>query len=114
MGIAICRGGFKTELILMRHAHTAANETHIFCGKLDPPLSPQGEAKAGCAAQALNGPFSRVLISPALRARQTARIVCPDAQPQILPALREINFGEFEGLTVDEIAVVEGRGTGIA
>ena len=90
-------------MILMRHGETAANEAHIFCGRLDPPLSPQGEAQTRRTAQMLSGPFDRVLASPALRARQTAQIVCPNMQPEILPALREIDFGEFEGFTADEL-----------
>jgi len=87
----------------MRHGQTAANEAHIFCGRLDPPLSPRGEAQVRRAAQALQGPFDRVLISPALRTRQTAKIVCPDVEPEVLPELRELDFGDFEGLTADEI-----------
>lgn len=94
----------STELILMRHGHTAANETRIFCGRLDPPLSPQGEAEGRRTARVLGTGFNRVLASDTLRVRQTAHIVCPDLQPEILPALREIDFGDFEGLTADEIA----------
>lgn len=88
----------------MRHGHTAANEAHIFCGRLDPPLSPQGEAEALRTARSLGAGFSRVLSSGALRARKTAGIICPDVEPEITPALREIDFGDFEGLNADEIA----------
>jgi len=87
----------------MRHGQTAANEAHIFCGRLDPPLSLQGEEQVRRAAQVLSGPFDRVLVSPALRTRQTAQIVCPDSPLEILPELCEVDFGEFEGLTADEI-----------
>ena len=90
-------------MILMRHGQTAANEAHILCGRLDPPLSPQGEAKAREAALSVGADFDRVLVSGALRARQTARIVCPGLQPEVMPALREIDFGDFEGLAADEI-----------
>jgi|AGTN01.1.fsa_nt_gi Fructose-2,6-bisphosphatase len=87
----------------MRHGQTAANEANIFCGRLDPPLSPQGEAEARFTAQALGADFNRVLVSAALRAQQTARIVCPDMRPETLPALREIGFGDFDGLTAAQI-----------
>ena len=92
-----------TELILLRHGQTAANETHIFCGRLDPPLSPQGEEAVRNTAQVLSADFDRVLTSDALRATQTAQLVCPDAKPEMLTALREIDFGDFEGLGADEI-----------
>lgn len=76
------------------------------------------------AAEELGGDFTRVLVSPALRARQTARFAysgpqvevlpalrasqtarfaCSGVQAEVLPALREANFGAFEGLTADEI-----------
>ncbi len=88
----------------MRHGHTGANEAHTFCGRLDPPLSPQGEAAARDAAKAAGGEFTRVFASGALRARQTAQIVCPKMQAEVLPGLREIDFGRFEGLDADQIA----------
>lgn len=87
----------------MRHGQTAANESRIFCGRLNPPLSPQGEAGVRAAAQALGASFDQVLISNMLRAQQTARIVCPEVQLEVAGALREIDFGDFEGLTAEQI-----------
>lgn len=81
-----------------------ANEAHIYCGRLDPPLSPQGEAEVRLTALSLGYEFDRVVVSESLRARQTASIICPGIKPEIVSALNEISFGDFEGLNADEIA----------
>ncbi len=96
------REEISTELILLRHGETASNAAHVYCGRLNPPLTPTGEAQARLTRERLEGEFGRVLTSPALRARQTAELICPGT-PQVLPELREVDFGAFEGLTADEI-----------
>jgi broad specificity phosphatase PhoE len=46
--------------------------------------------------------FVRVYSSPLLRARRTAELA-GFANPEITPLLREYDYGEFEGLTNDQI-----------
>jgi alpha-ribazole phosphatase len=93
-----------TELILVRHGATGFNLSGRYCGRLDPPLAEAGRAAARETAQQLAGFLpERVYCSPALRARETAAIIAPDAPAIELPSLRELDFGAFEGLAADEI-----------
>ena len=87
----------------MRHGHTALSEAHVFYGRLDPPLSLQGEAEACRTALSLGEGFDCVMVSGAKRALQTAEIVCPGLQTKVMPELREVDFGDFEGLKAEEI-----------
>jgi broad specificity phosphatase PhoE len=93
-----------TELILVRHGATELNLSGRYCGRLDPPLAEAGRAAVQETARQLAGfQPERVYCSPALRARETAAIIAPEMPAIELPALREMDFGAFEGLTADEI-----------
>ena len=87
----------------MRHGRTAATKARIYCGISDPPLSDdtRGEIEETAARLPV---FSHVYASDLVRARQTARIAAPDMDVRLRPALREIDFGAFDGLLADEIA----------
>jgi alpha-ribazole phosphatase/probable phosphoglycerate mutase len=90
------------RMILLRHAATGA--VGRCYGELDLPLSDEGRAQA---ARVRIEPVDTVYTSPRQRALETARIVKPDLAPVVEPALREIDFGRFEGLTYDEAAALE-------
>lgn len=94
-----------TELILLRHGKTAHNEKRVYCGSGDPPLSARGIAETKRSAKLLK-PFAPhgIYVSDKRRAVQTAHIVAPRGPFVTQSALREINFGAFEGLNADEIA----------
>jgi probable phosphoglycerate mutase len=66
-------------------------------------LTPAGEAAARALAPVLAAhAFSLVLVSPATRARETARLAgFPDAE--VDPDLAEWDYGDVEGLTTAEI-----------
>lgn len=90
------------ELYLIRHAQTTFNEQGRYAGKTDVPLSKQGEKDAQ-----MTGGFpavDRVFVSPMLRARQTAAILFPNADQEVIDGLREMDFGVFEGRTANEMA----------
>lgn len=93
-----------TELIMVRHGETRANLDGKYCGRLDPPLSETGINSVNKTARTLAA-FrpARIYSSEALRARQTAAIIEPNGTVVCLQALREMNFGEFEGLNANEI-----------
>jgi broad specificity phosphatase PhoE len=87
------------RLVLVRHEHTAMAGT--FCGHSDPPLSAQGKAQLKEVIQRLRMySFQCVYSSDLCRAAQTARHI---ARARHVPLylrsdLREIAFGEWEGL----------------
>ena len=81
------------KLWLIRHGRTRLSEEGRYQGALDEGLSSAGRAELKKA------PFcpQRVYVSPALRARETAAILFPRARQIEVPALREMDFGAFEG-----------------
>ncbi len=88
--------------LLIRHGKTKGNSERRYIGRTDEPLNCEGREEA----EKVGSDVSRkqVYVSPLLRARQTASILFPNAEQQILPGLRETDFGDFEGRTADEMA----------
>lgn len=96
---------FKT-VVFVRHGetplHVGANR---FCGDLDPELTPRGREQAALARETLYAMMPEVdaaWTSPRRRARQTAAIILPHAQWQVIDDLRELSFGQWEGLSKEE------------
>lgn len=81
------------RLRLIRHGLTALGELGKYQGRLDAGLSEGGRARLRQAEQSPR----QVYVSPALRARETAAILFPDALQLVVPDLREMDFGAFEG-----------------
>lgn len=90
------------ELLLLRHGQTAGNLERRYVGRTDEPLSPAGRAAA--AALGADDELGLVYVSPLARARETAGILFPNARQIALADLREMDFGEFEYRTADEMA----------
>lgn len=94
------------RVIMVRHAATAWNEAGRYQGRADPPLSAAGQASAETVGQSLAGtPVSLVVASPLRRASETAQAIARrHAIPvQHDPALVEIDYGAWEGLTQPEV-----------
>jgi broad specificity phosphatase PhoE len=100
------------ELIyLARHGMTQPNAEKRLIGSSNPPLNETGFAQA----HALSDTFSRlnpekVYCSPRLRTMQTAMRALPDGAVSILEDLREVDFGEWENLTEEEIMKRDPKG----
>lgn len=96
-----------TRVFLVRHGQTEWNATRRFQGHHDVPLSAAGVRQAERLALRLAGePLSAVYTSDLLRAFETARVIASrHAGIAALPLkeLREIDMGEWEGKTFDEI-----------
>jgi alpha-ribazole phosphatase len=93
-------------IYLLRHGEVVRAETRRFIGHLDVPLSPDGEAQCAAQARRLAGLRIDALYSSDLaRARRSGEIIgAPHGlTPEVLPALREMAMGRWEGLTVEEI-----------
>ena len=80
-------------IYLLRHGETIYNAEKRYQGQRDIPLSTKGRAVL-CPG---GHPPARVYVSPMTRARQTAAVLFPQAQQIIVPGLREMDFGTFEG-----------------
>ena len=89
------------EVELIRHGLTAGNIAGRYIGRTDEPLSTEG-----IAAIRKKGEFpdiSRVYISSMQRARETAALLFPCADLIICDDLREMDFGDFEGKSAQEM-----------
>lgn len=99
------------RLFLVRHAETDWNRDRRYQGWTDTPLSKAGRAQADAVARALSEPLlAAVYSSPLQRARDTAAaIALPHTVPvQVDEAFKEMRFGRWEGLTLDEARALDG------
>lgn len=100
-------------MYLIRHGATANNvaDPPVLQGcNVDAPLSPEGEAQANAVAQWLSHrAVGSVYASPLIRAQATAaRIALPHHLPvQVVPLLREVDVGHWEGRSWVHIAQEE-------
>ena len=92
------------KLHLIRHGLTTGNLEGRYIGHTDLPLCPQGVARLLQLQQNASYPLvERVYSSPLLRCRQTAKLLYPDYNPEIVDDLIECNFGAFEGKTLEQL-----------
>lgn len=86
-------------IVLLRHGETAYNEQRRYQGATDMPLSERGRAKL----RADDNAPDEVIVTPLCRTKQTAAILFPNAKQIVCDDLREMDFGDFEGRTYDEM-----------
>ena len=96
----------KTTVLLIRHGETEWNKLGKFQGCTDIPLANEGIEQAKLLRDRLNGDFDYIYASPLMRAFETAKILAAKGgkEVNIVSEIREINFGEWEGLTIKGIA----------
>jgi alpha-ribazole phosphatase len=95
-----------SRLILVRHCEPQEDARGLCYGRLDIGLSDAGREHAQRLAEALaRHEWDAVYSSPRLRARETAVAVNRDVV--IDDDLREIDFGDLEGRSYDEIAATD-------
>lgn len=94
------------RIVLVRHGETVGESSIRYYGATDVPLSELGRRQARAARLALPGDaWGLVFSSPLARAWESARIVHPRSPVRLLDDLREIDFGDWEGLSAEEIRV---------
>ena len=93
------------RLTLVRHGETAGQSSIRYHGRTDVPLSALGRAQMARVRQALAAEaFAQVYSSTLSRAVEAATIVTGPHPVTRVQGFDEIDFGEWEGLTLDEIA----------
>ena len=96
----------ELRLLAIRHGATAWSRERRYAGSMDISLSPEGRRQCAALAQALGAlPLAAIYASPLARARESA---APIAAAQgidvtLEPDFREMSFGDWEGLTRDEV-----------
>jgi alpha-ribazole phosphatase len=89
-------------IVLCRHGVTETNIAGRFLSRTDVPLSPLGIAQCRHLQIELEAfDFERCLVSPMRRCLETREIVAPQPPFEIEAALREIDFGTWEGETLE-------------
>lgn len=89
------------RILLLRHAAVPGSREGRYWGRTDLSLSHEGIGDARRTGSRED--IHKVYTSPLQRARETARLFFPDARQIIVPGLSEMDFGEFEGKTADEM-----------
>jgi len=97
--------GRVLTVLLTRHGHTDRSEPEQYLGqRVVAQLSERGRADAERLADRLEGvAIDRIISSPLGRAVDTANIVAGDVAVETDGRLAELDYGAWEGLTVEEI-----------
>ncbi len=97
------------KIILIRHGETKANSNKQYQGHMDFPLNENGLGQAKALSDVLGERYKieTIYCSPLIRAKQTANAIANtlNLEPIVLDELKEIDFGKWDGLTYDEIAL---------
>ena len=94
------------KLVLIRHGETESNRTRRFAGWSDEHLSEEGRKGVVRLARSLALRGGRLYTSPVRRAVETAEILAAELSLPVhtVHDLREIELGEWTGLTESEVA----------
>lgn len=86
-------------LLLIRHATTAANEAGLWIGQMESEISEKGRIEIENLKKLVNKwSIDKAFVSPSRRALETAQNLLEErVSLEAVEALREINFGVFEG-----------------
>lgn len=93
-------------IYLVRHGETLANRQGILQGWSNNPLDDTGEKQASAlVTRASRVPLSAIYTSDLIRTQQTAAPLAEarGITPVVLPGLREVSFGKWDGHHLGEI-----------
>ncbi|MBE6585591.1 MAG: histidine phosphatase family protein [Ruminococcaceae bacterium] len=98
------------KLYIVRHGQSEWNAKHLVCGSTDAPLTEKGRAQAAETAEVIaqihaEQPIDLIIASPLQRALDTGRAIqaaCGDIPLIIDDRIKEIDFGESEGLSTKD------------
>ncbi|MGM0125175.1 hypothetical protein IGI37_002573 [Enterococcus sp. AZ194] len=91
-----------------RHGETQWNKDGLVCGRADIPLTEKGYQQAealGKKVKTLSTPITKIIHSPLIRAKETARAVSEANQISMIEDARlaEFDFGIYDGRPVANI-----------
>ena len=96
-----------TKIYLIRHGETEGADTRRYKGHIDVPLSENGISQVQRLSEHLsrNAELSAVYTSDLSRASRSAEIIAApfNITPIVIRELKERNFGDWEGMSFDEI-----------
>lgn len=87
----------KFTVYFVRHGLTTSNERGLLCGSTDALVSERGRAELKELKRLYSYPeVDRLYASPAIRCRETAAILYPGVEPELVENFWEFRFGEME------------------
>ena len=94
-----------TNIYLLRHGLTEANEKKLYCGKTDLPLSENGVKEIEALKNQNIYPEKPVLFftSGLIRTHETIKIIYGDVKSIAEPLIQEYNFGQFEMKSYEQL-----------
>ena len=96
-----------TTILMVRHGESEANRNKVFAGNLDADLQHRGEKQAEKTAEFIEKTYKvdKIYASDLKRAFKTGKAIADRLAMDIFPdcRLREINAGEWEGETFDDL-----------
>lgn len=93
------------KIYLIRNGLTTGTIEGRYIGHTDESLCEEGRKQIiDLATTGYFPEVEAVISSPFKRCTETAKLIYPDKTPIILDELKECNFGEFEGMTADELS----------
>lgn len=107
--------GDVTRFVLLRHGQTQMSVDKQYSGHTDVELTKHGQKQALAAAQALANrgiAFDAIVVSPLKRCQQTAQAAAQAlgiAEIETIDDLIELDFGEWEGESFDDVDKHDGR-----
>ncbi len=91
-------------LYLIRHGITQGNLDGKYIGQTNLSLCPEGRRQIEkLAASDIYPEVGKVYSSPLARCLETAEIIYPEHTLMVVDKLSEMNFGDFEGKTQDQL-----------
>lgn len=96
-----------SELMLIRHGRTAWNDDGRLTGRADIPLTEAGRAQIAAYRLPAGWADAAWHVSPLVRARETVALLGHD-DAVVEPRLIEMDFGAYEGRTIDELRATLG------
>lgn len=91
------------KIYLIRHGQTKGNREGRYVGSTDEPLLPKAREKLAGSSLAETLKPDILCVSPLRRCRETARILFPGKEQNVVDAFRECDFGEFEYRNYEEL-----------
>lgn len=96
-----------TKIILVRHGHVEGISPERFRGRADLALTPEGLRQAEVTARRIEASWTPAALyaSPLSRCQTTADMIGRPfgLRPTLVPGMVDIDYGEWQGLTPDEV-----------
>ena len=96
----------KRYIYLLRHGETEYGKEKRYLGHTDCKLSKQGKEQSKYLGSIFANDkiiIDNIFSSDLIRCKDTIKIVFPNMKVTFLEQLREINMGDWDGLTFDEV-----------